>query len=74
MSALLVDVRNGYPYFVTDTIAKEDWKLRPAVGSDASRQPLALDVKTEAVRELVPRVEKLAYNLRMKLAEAREKH
>ena len=72
-SALLVDVRNGYPYFVTDTIAKEDWKLRSAVGSDASQQPLAIDVKTEAVRELVPRVEKLAYDLRIRLAETREK-
>jgi hypothetical protein len=58
--------------FFTSSFAGATRCARPSA-PDARREPLAVDVETEAVRELVPRVEKLAHELRSALSERREK-
>jgi hypothetical protein len=70
-TALLVDVRNGYPYGFTDTVTDAQDAFRPAVGSEQTKLVLAEEAKTGAVRKLVPEVEKLALKLHAELAERR---
>lgn len=68
-TALLVDVRNGYPYGFVDPVVEEDSTLRPAVGSDDRAREMGESMKTAAALKLVPEVEKMALKLRAELAE-----
>ena len=58
-SALLIDVRNGYPYG-TATERASDQNLVPNVGSTAKTGDLLRDVRTSAAVKLVGEVEKMA--------------
>lgn len=70
-TALLVDVRNGYPYGFTDPVSDEKETFRPSMGSDQRGRELAVDAGTEATKKLIPEVEKLALKVRAELAERR---
>ncbi len=56
--ALLVDVRNGYPYGSVSTEAKLD-RFSTTWGADAVREELRRDVMTEAYVKLTPKVKKM---------------
>lgn len=58
-SALLLDVRNGYPYG-TATARADDQNLVPMIGSEARSGDLLRDVRTAAVVKLSGEVEKMA--------------
>ena len=58
-SALLLDVRNGYPYG-TATARADDQNLVPTIGSEARTGDLLRDVRTAAAVKLAGEVEKMA--------------
>jgi hypothetical protein len=58
-NALLLDVRNGYPYG-TATARADDQNLVPTIGSDARSGDLRRDVRIAAVAKLAVEVEKMA--------------
>lgn len=60
--ALLLDVRNGYPYG-TASARTTDQNLVPAMGSSARTGDLLHDVRTSAALKLVGEVEKLTESL-----------
>jgi len=73
-TALLVDVRNGYPYGFTDPVTVEDKELSPSVGSDHRKLTLQEDAESAATAKLVDQVEVMVRELRPKLeARRREK-
>jgi hypothetical protein len=61
-NALLLDVRNGYPYG-TATARADDQNLVPTIGSDARSGDLRRDVRTAAVVKLAGEVEAMAESL-----------
>lgn len=68
--ALLIDVRNGYPYG-TATARAEKKQLSTYVSSPASNRNRADQARIVASLQLIPEVEKMMRNLRMELAETR---
>lgn len=66
-SALLIDVRNGYPYGTASKNLETD-KMTPSAGSRAVRLAEERRTRTEAVLALVPEVEKMFRELRLELA------
>ena len=70
--AMLIDVRNGYPYGTAQAEAK-DSSITVRVATEDTEQNLAESARASAVRNLVPEVEKMMRNLRMELAEKRAK-
>jgi hypothetical protein len=66
-SALLVDVRNGYPYGFTDPVVVDDHELSPSVGSDRRKQTLQGEAEAAATIKLVDQVEAMVAKLRPKL-------
>lgn len=69
-SALLLDVRNGYPYG-TATARADDQNLVPTIGSEARTGDLLRDVRTAAAVKLAGEVEKMAEALYARRAPAR---
>ncbi len=61
-SALLVDVRNGYPYGTAQATAK-DSGISTLIGSYDRAQALAQEARTQAAIALTDEVEKMARNL-----------
>jgi hypothetical protein len=66
-SALMLDVRNGYPYG-TATARADDQNLVPTIGSEARSGDLLRDVRTAAVVKLTGEVEKMAEALYLRRA------
>jgi hypothetical protein len=66
-NALLLDVRNGYPYGTASARA-DDQTLVPTIGSDARSGDLRRDVRTAAVVKLAGEVEKMAEALYLRRA------
>ncbi len=64
--ALLIDVRNGYHYGSVSSEAELN-KLSPSWGSDARHEQAKRAVKTEAYKELFPKVEKMFESLFRKM-------
>jgi hypothetical protein len=69
--ALLVDVRNGYPYGTAQAEANDSTSTVRVATGDAKRD-LAETVRLAAVKNLAPEVEKMMRELRTELAEKRE--
>ena len=65
-SALLVDVRNGYPYGTADTVVDRD-TLSPAYGSRSASNALGEEARTLAALQLVADVEQMMIDLREEL-------
>jgi len=70
--AMMIDVRNGYPYGTAQAEAK-DTSLTTAFSTGDAKRDLAETVRLAAVQNLAPEVEKMMRNLRVELAEKREK-
>jgi hypothetical protein len=66
-SALLFDVRNGYPYGKLSTTATQT-SFVPNVDSTKQSQNLQVDAQVDAVGKLTGEVDKLLLGLREKLA------
>jgi hypothetical protein len=66
-TALLVDVRNGYPYGFTDPVIVEDSVLSTSDGTDASKANLQLDAELAATTQLVGKVDEMLKKLRPEL-------
>jgi hypothetical protein len=66
-TALLVDVRNGYPYGFTDPVIVDDRVLSTSVGTDKSEENLQLDAEAEATVKLVGKVDEMLKKLRPEL-------
>jgi hypothetical protein len=66
-SALLIDVRNGYPYGTVSKSLETD-KITPSAGSRAARLAEERATRAEAILALVPEVEKMFRKLRPELA------
>ncbi len=64
--ALLLDVRNGYPYGTADGIATQEG-LSTRVGASGRQTDLYLDTVLEATRSLVQESEKMFLELRRRL-------
>ncbi len=65
-SALLVDVRNGYPYGTADTVADRD-TISTAYGSRSAGNALGEEARTLAALQLVTDVEQMMVDLRKEL-------
>jgi hypothetical protein len=61
-SALLVDVRNGYPYG-TATATAEDSGFSTRVGSDDRTEALVREARTKAAIALTGKVEQMAHEI-----------
>lgn len=70
--ALMIDVRNGYPYGTAQAEAK-DTSITSRFTTGDAENDLAESARVAAVANLAPEVEKMIRNLRMELAEARDK-
>ena len=70
--ALMIDVRNSYPYG-TATAEADDKTTTARFSQHQSERDLSETVRIAAVKNLAPEVEKMMRNLRMELAEKREK-
>ena len=65
-SALLVDVRNGYPYGTADTVIDRE-TVSPSYGSTAAGRQLGERARTAAALELVTEVETMMLALKQEL-------
>jgi hypothetical protein len=70
--AMMIDVRNGYPYGTAQADAK-DASITARFSTGDAERDLAESARLAAVENLAPEVEKMMRNLRMELAEKREK-
>jgi hypothetical protein len=70
--AMMIDVRNGYPYGTAQVEAK-DAAISTRFSTGDSERDLAESARLAAVESLAPEVEKMMRNLRVELAEARDK-
>ena len=66
-TALLVDVRNGYPYGFTDPVIVDDRSLATSVETDRTQETLQSDAENEATGKLVGKVEEMLAKLRPEL-------
>lgn len=69
--ALMVDVRNGYPYGTAQAEAN-DSSVTVRVATGDAKRDMAESVRLAAVKNLTPEVEKMMRQLRTELAEKRE--
>jgi hypothetical protein len=69
--ALMVDVRNGYPYGTAQAEAS-DSSVTVRVATGDAKRDMAESVRLAAVKNLGPEVEKMMRQLRTELAEKRE--
>lgn len=69
--ALLLDVRNGYPYGSAEAVA-DDASLSPLVGSDARSQELYRQTALVATQKLTLEVEKMLQELRQRLPKSKQ--
>lgn len=69
--AMMIDVRNGYPYGTAQAEARDETASARFSRSGSERE-LAEAVRIGAVKNLAPEVEKMMRQLRTELAEARE--
>lgn len=69
--ALLLDVRNGYPYGIVHASA-DDSSPSTRINTGENERDLAEVVRLRAVEKLAPEVERMMRNLRTELAEKRQ--
>lgn len=69
--AMMIDVRNGYPYGTAQAEAK-DTSITSRFSTGDAERDLAESARLAAIENLAPEVEKMMRNLRMELAEKRE--
>lgn len=65
--AILIDVRNGYPYGTASAVADRS-RIHPNLGSDAKLEAMRQDVAAEAVERLIPEVQAMVTELKAGLA------
>jgi len=65
--AILIDVRNGYPYGTAAAVADRS-RMHPTVGSDAKEKAMREDVAAEAIAQLIPEVQAMVVELKAGLA------
>jgi hypothetical protein len=65
--AILIDVRNGYPYG-TAAAAADISRLHPTMGSDAKLEAMRRDVAAAVVAQLIPEVQAMVAELKAGLA------